>query len=154
MTDIRFYHLERRSSEQALPALVEDAYAQRRNVVVEAPDKDFLERLDERLWTYSEESFLPHAIAGEGADSVQPILLTTTSDNPNGAKVRFLLSGAKAGPSLASSTLPYDSVIILFNGSDEQEITAAREQWAELKAAGRAISYWRQGEAGAWEKVR
>ena len=154
MTEIRFYHLEQRSSELALPALVEDAFAQRCNVVVEAPDRDFLDRLDERLWTYSEESFLPHAIAGVGADSAQPILLTTTSDNPNDAKVRFLLAGAKVESSLVASAFTYDRLVVLFNGSDELEITAARAQWAELKAAGRAISYWRQGDGGAWEKMR
>ena len=153
MTEIRFYHLEQQSSEQALPALVEEAFARRVNIVVEAPDKAFLERLDERLWTFSDESFLPHEIAGEGGET-PPIVLTTRSDNPNGAKVRFLLAGAKADPGLAASPAPYEQIVILFNGSDEIEIGAARAQWADLKAAGRAISYWRQREGGDWEKAR
>jgi DNA polymerase III subunit chi len=154
MTEVQFYHLERRTPEQALPALVEEALAQRISVIVEAPDKDLLERLDERLWTYSDEAFLPHAIAGQGEDDRQPVLLTTKGDNPSRATMRLLLAGAKAEPCLAATGSAYDRIVILFNGSDEQEIAAARAQWAELKAAGRSISYWRQGEGGGWEKVR
>jgi DNA polymerase-3 subunit chi len=154
MTEVQFYHLEQRSAEQALPALVEEAFARGGNIVIEATERELLERLDERLWTYSDECFLPHAIAGEGADRLQPILLTLARDNPNGAKVRFMLGGAKAEPSLTSTNPAYERLVILFNGSDEQEIAAARAHWTELKAAGRSISYWRQGEGGAWEKVR
>ena len=153
MSEIHFYHMERRTPDQVLPALVEQAYAARVKVAIEAPDRNTLERVDERLWTFSEESFLPHAIAGDGAPS-QPILLTTASDNLNDAKVRFLLAGAKAEPALIASPGAYERIVILFNGSDEDEITAARAQWAELKASGRAISYWRQTDGGAWEKAR
>jgi DNA polymerase III subunit chi len=153
MTEIHFYHLERRTPEQALPALVEQAFAARVNIAIEAPDRNYLERLDERLWTFSDESFLPHAIAGEAPLS-QAVLLTIASDNPNGAKVRFLLAGAKAESALIASPDSYERIVILFNGSDEDEVAEARAQWAQLKAAGRAISYWRQADAGGWEKVR
>jgi DNA polymerase III subunit chi len=153
MTEIRFFHLERRTPEQALPELVQDAFAQRRKIIVEAPDDDALNRMDERLWTFADESFLPHAIANDGESFRQPILLTKASDNRNGADVRFLLGGAKAGASLEVSPIAAQ-IVILFNGSDEQEIAAARAQWVELKAAGRAISYWRQDAEGVWEKVR
>jgi DNA polymerase-3 subunit chi len=154
MTEIRFFHLEQTTPERALPALVQDAYANRLKVIIEVPDDDLLNILDERLWTFAEESFLPHAIVNDGAPSRQPILLTAESYNGNGAEVRFLLGGAKAGSSLAASRTAYARIVILFNGSDEQEVAAARAQWAELKAAGRNITYWRQDAGGVWEKVR
>lgn len=153
MSEIHFYHLEQRTPEQALPPLVEQAFTARIKVAVEAANRDFLERLDERLWTYSDESFLPHAISADDAQS-QPVLLTASSDNPNGAKIRFLLAGAKAEPVLVASPDAYERIVVLFNGSDESEVAAARAQWTELKAAGRAISYWRQADGGDWEKVR
>jgi DNA polymerase III subunit chi len=153
MTEIRFCHLEQRSSEQALPALVEEQFAKGVKVVVEAPDRELLARLDERLWTYSDDSFLPHAIAGVDA-ARQPILLTIQSDNPNGAAVRMLLGGAKAETCLAAAPDAYQRIVILFNGADADEIAAARAQWTTLKAAGRVISYWREGESGEWERVR
>ncbi len=42
--------------------------------------------LDAKLWSYAEESFLPHGI--DGADAAeQPVLLTTLEHNPNEAHV-------------------------------------------------------------------
>jgi len=154
VTEIQFYHLERRTPEQALPALVEEAFGQNIKVIVEAPDRELIERIDDRLWSFSDESFLPHAIADASVDESQQILLTTTSDNRNGATLRVLLGGAKVAPCLAAAPTAYDRIVVLFNGSDEEEIASARAQWAELRAAGVSVSYWRQVDGGGWAKVR
>lgn len=151
MTEIRFYHLQGRNPEEALPALLEEALAEGARVVVEAPAQEWIEALDDRLWTYSDESFLPH---GRDDPDAQPIFLTTGDDNPNGARRRFLLAGARAAPILAREPTAYERIVILFDGAEEEARTAARAQWAELKAAGHAPTYWREGETGAWEKGR
>jgi DNA polymerase III subunit chi len=153
MTEIRFYHLQGRRPEEALPALLEEALAQGMRAVVEAPAREWIEALDERLWTYSDESFLPHGMASDEPEA-QPIYLTTGDDNPNGARLRVLLAGARAAPILASQPTVYARIVILFDGADEEARTAARAQWSELKAAGHAPTYWREGETGAWEPGR
>ncbi len=150
MTEIRFYHLQRRKPEDALPAILEDALAQDLKVVVEAPDREWIEALDARLWTYSDESFLPHGSARDGEPETQPIFLTTGDDNPNRAQWRILLGGAKAAPILGGRPTVYERIVILFDGADEEARAAARAQWTELKAAGYAPSYWREGETGEW----
>ena len=154
MTEIRFYHLERRKPEEALPAILEDALAQDLKVVVEAPVREWIEALDDRLWTYADESFLPHGTARDGEPETQPIFLTTEGDNPNGAELRILVGGAKAAPILAGQPDAYRRIVILFDGADEEARAGARAQWAELKAAGHALSYWREGETGEWEQGR
>ena len=154
MTEIRFYHLERRKPEEALPAILEEALAQGMRAVVEAPIREWIEALDERLWTYSDESFLPHGAARDGEPEMQPIFLTTGDDNPNGARLRVLLAGARAAPILGAQPTAYERIVILFDGADEDARAGARAQWAELKAAGHAPSYWREGETGAWEQGR
>jgi DNA polymerase-3 subunit chi len=123
-------------------------------VVVEAPQREWIEALDERLWTYSDESFLPHGLARDGEPKTQPILLTTGDDNPNGARLRILLGGARAAPILAREPTAYECIVILFDGANEEARAGARAQWAELKAAGLAVSYWREGESGEWEQGR
>ena len=42
----------------------------------------------------------------------------------------------------------------LFDGRDEEAIAEARREWKRLKDEGRALSYWREGEDGGWEKAR
>jgi DNA polymerase III subunit chi len=151
MTEIRFYHLQRRKPEEALPSILEEALEQKLRVVVEAPALEWVEALDERLWTYADASFLPHGAARDGRSETQPIFLTTGDDNPNGARLRILLGGAKAGPILAAQSAVYERIVILFDGVDPEARTAARAQWTELKAAGHSPSYWREGDTGAWE---
>ena len=154
MTEIRFYHLQRRKPEEALPALLEEALEQGLKTVVEAPVREWIEALDERLWTYSDESFLPHGSARDGEPETQPIFLTTGDDNPNGAGLRILLAGARAAPILEGQPTAYQRIVILFDGADDDARAEARAQWAELKAAGYAPSYWREGETGGWEQGR
>lgn len=152
MGEFRFYHLERRQIDQALPDILEEALAEGLRAIVQAPSPDHVEALNERLWTYSDASFLPHGSARDGEAHVQPVFLTDGEDNPNGAKLRVLLSGVDCGPFLEGA--PYERVILLFDGRDEAAKAEARRQWGLVKAAGATPSYWREGEDGGWEKGR
>jgi DNA polymerase III subunit chi len=154
MTEIRFYHLQRRKAEEALPALLEEALREGWKIVVQAPDRERIEALDERLWTYSDESFLPHGAARDGEPETQPVFLTTEDVSPNGAALRILLGGARAAPILEAPPAGCRRVAILFEGADEEALAAARAQWAELKAAGHAPTYWREDENGGWAPAR
>ncbi|MGD0639302.1 MAG: DNA polymerase III subunit chi [Roseiarcus sp.] len=154
MTEFRFYHLERRRIDQALPEILEDALARGQRAVVQAPSEEQAEALNERLWTYADESFLPHGAARDGEPQAQPIYLTAGEENPNGARLRVLLSGVGAGPFAEVAGAAYDCVILLFDGRDEEMRAEARKQWTLVKTAGAAPSYWREGEDGGWEKGR
>lgn len=58
--EILFYHLERQSLESALPLLVEKSLERGWRVVVRAGSAERLDAIDTALWTYREDSFLPH----------------------------------------------------------------------------------------------
>jgi DNA polymerase IIIc chi subunit len=117
-------------------------------VEVEAPGAlPRVEALDTALWTYRDDSFLPHGTASTGAPERQPVYLTSGEDNPNGAAVRFLVDGAEAGD-LAG----YERAVYLFDGRDVAAVARAREQWSAMKQAGHAVTYWQQNERGKWEK--
>jgi DNA polymerase-3 subunit chi len=151
MTEFRFYHLERRRIDQALPEILEDALAHGLRAVVQAPSIERVEALNERLWTYADESFLPHGSARDGEPHAQPIYLTAGDDNPNRAALRVLLSGVSAAAFVEAG---YERVALLFDGRDEEAVAEARREWTEVKAAGAAPSYWREGEDGGWARVR
>ena len=155
MTEFRFHHLERRRLDQALPDLLEQALAEGVRAVVQASSTEQVEALNERLWTYSEASFLPHGAARDGEPEAQPIYLTDNEENPNGATLRVLLAGVDAAPFAGTAAgRAYERIVLLFDGRDEEARAEARRQWSALKAAGEALGYWREGEDGGWEKVR
>src|SRR5262249_29143533 len=89
MTELLFYHLHRQPLEKVLPTLLEKSLERGWRVVVQAASPERVEALDAHLWTYSDDSFLPHGTTGEPQAPEQPILLTADSGNPNGANVRF-----------------------------------------------------------------
>jgi len=151
VSEFRFLHLERRRIDQALPDILEGALAAGWRVVIQAASEERIEALNERLWTYSDESFLPHGSARDGDPHAQPIYLTAGEDNPNGAQLRVLLSGVSAA---ALAEAGYERVALLFDGRDEEAVADARRQWTEVRAADVAPSYWREGEDGGWERVR
>ena len=146
MTDVLFYHLERQPLERVLPSLVERSLSRGWRAVVQAGSDERVDALDTLLWTYAEESFLPHGTRKDGNTAEQPVFLTTENDNPNGATVRFLVDGAE----LANHT-GYERIVYLFDGNDEDAIARARAQWKAAKSAGCAVTYWQQSPEGRWE---
>ncbi len=82
-----FYHLTRSPLEVTLPVLLARSLKAGWRVVVRGRDEALLGRLDQRLWTDAEESFLPHGMAGGPHDAAQPILLTTGPELPNRPEV-------------------------------------------------------------------
>lgn len=147
MTELLFYHMETRPLDAVLPMLLEKTLERGWRAVVEVGGPERMEALDAALWTYSDDSFLPHAIASGGeSDGSQPILLTDTSVNPNGAKVRFFVDRAR--PARIEG---YDRLVYMFNGHDPDAVTEARQVWRDLKEVF-DLTYWQQDADGRWSK--
>ena len=148
MTEILFYHLHRQPLERVLPTLLERSLERGWRVVVQASSEERVEALDAHLWTFRDDSFLPHGTWREAEAREQPILLTINDDNPNGAAVRFLLDGAPV-PTDAGD---YQRIVLIFDGEDPDAVAAARERWSEAKANGFEATYWQPDEQGRWQR--
>jgi DNA polymerase-3 subunit chi len=146
LTEIRFYHLRTTALDRALPLLLEKLLARGDRVVVMAGSDERVAALDTALWTYEERSFLPHGTARDGSPEDQPIWLTTTAENPNGAKVLVLTEGATAEDG------GWSMVLEIFDGNSDDAVAAARTRWKAHKDAGHELTYWKQDEGGRWEK--
>jgi DNA polymerase-3 subunit chi len=144
--EVWFYHLERASLEDVLRDLLEKTLSRGWRALVRTIDADRLAHLDAWLWTYRDESFLPHGLAGEAAFDRQPILLTTGEENLNEAQVLFVLDEPPGDISA------YERCILIFDGADEAAVTRARSLWSAWKAADLSVAYWKQGETRGWEK--
>ena len=148
MTEILFYHLKGQSPEQVLPALLQKSLDRGWRVVVQAATEERIEALDAHLWTWRDDSFLPHGTSREAEAANQPIVLTVGDDNPNGAVVRFLIEGA----TMPSDVVAYERVVLLFSGEDPDAVEAARARWSEAKSAGFEVTYWQTDERGGWQR--
>ncbi|MGQ0527332.1 MAG: DNA polymerase III subunit chi [Alphaproteobacteria bacterium] len=146
MTDIRFYHMERHALEQTLPPLLTKALENGHRVIVKAQDEVEVEKLNEYLWTWNQNSFLPHGSQKDGNVSEHPVFLTADDSNPNGADVLILTQGAQS-PDIGA----YKLCCEMLDGKDKTSVEGARTRWKIYKDAGYDVTYWQQGEKG-WEK--
>jgi len=147
MTEVLFYHLERSPLERVLPELLEKSLERGWRAIVQAGSVERMEALDASLWTYKEESFLPHGTDQQADPHTQPILLTTETANQNNAHIRFLVDGAKI-----DDVSDYVRAIYMFNGLDPDDLKNARTQWKSYKNTDHELTYWAQNELGRWEK--
>ena len=148
MTEVLFYHLQDMTLENVLPPLLEKSLERGWRVVVQSTSEERADALDAHLWTYRDDSFLPHATWRAGEASDQPIVLTAEPGNPNSAKIRFLIDNA----ALPADSASYERLVLVFNGDDSDALTAARSAWAECKSRGFEVTYWQADERGRWQR--
>lgn len=146
MTEVRFYHLLEQRLERVLPQLLEVSLQRGWRVVVQAASDERVEALDAHLWTYRDDSFLPHGTSRSPDAADQPVLLTADESNANNATVRFLIDGA---PFPADMT-HYERLVLIFDGNDDDLVARAREQWSQAKGQGHEASYWQPDDSGRW----
>jgi len=147
LTEHWFYHLEKSSMEAVLPGLLEKTLAKGWRALVKVPQERLAE-LDGYLWTYTDQSFLPHGRDDEPLSDAQPIRLTSAANSAENAEAVFLLEGAHI-----DDLTGVQRCITLINGRSDAAVAHARTQWKTLKDEGTDISYWKQNERGAWAKA-
>jgi DNA polymerase-3 subunit chi len=148
VTEVLFYHLQRQPLEAVLPALLEKSLERGWRAVVQVTSEERLAALDDHLWTYSDDGFLPHGTEPEPHAADQPVVIAVTEGNPNGASIRFLVDGAALPPDASA----YQRMVILFDGNDSEALALARDQWRAVKDAGHDATYWQQDARGRWER--
>lgn len=144
-----FYHLQRTTLERAVGPLLEKCLEKGWRVLAISADPARRAALDEALWTYSDDGFLPHGQAeAEGLDPAkQPVLISETADNPNSAAVALLMDGTEL-----ATDAPFERCMVMFDDGDAQARKIARAQFKAAKDAGLTARYFQQGPNG-WKEA-
>ena len=147
MSRVDFYHLQKQSLEEVLPKLLEKAYASGNKIKVKIGTESRVDFLNSLLWTYNDESFLPHGSKKDGAAELQPIWLSAGDDNPNGATMLFLTDDAMP---VEGDTENYARIFNIFDGNNPEALQDARNLWKNLRSSGAELHYWQQDNDGRW----
>lgn len=145
-----FYQLSCSTPEAALPLLLERCLKKGLRGLVRGADAGRLEALDLALWSFRPEAFLPHGREGQpdhGGGARNPIWLTSSQGNANGAHVLFLIDGADAPDAEA-----FQRACFVFSGADAAAVANARTRWRQGKEAGFSLAFWRENDEGGWRK--
>jgi len=144
-----FYHLQSTTLERAAGPLLEKCLERGWRVLAISEHAARRTALDEALWTYDDNSFLPHG-ATDTADldpEVQPILISSQAVNRNGASVALLIDGAEL-----PVTAPFERCMVMFDDGDAETRQKAREQFKAAKEAGLTARYFQQKGRG-WQEA-
>ena len=141
-----FYHLEASTIEGVLPGLLEKTRQKGWRALVKLPEAQ-LKEMDDYLWTYKDDSFLPHGRDDEPMADQQPITLSSTAQIAAGHDAVFLLGGAEI-----SDMTGVERAMVMINGRSQEDVQRERARWKALKNTGATLSYYQQNERGGWEK--
>jgi len=147
VTEVSFYHLLHTPLDRALPKLIQKVLESGARAVIRTGSAERAEALSSVLWTFDQNSFLPHGTARDGNADRQPVWITPDDENPNGADILVLTDGATAGEITA-----WRRCLEMFDGRDDAAVAEARRRWSDYKAADHELTYWQQTERGGWEK--
>lgn len=147
MSRIDFYHLQKQNLEDVLPKLLEKAYSSGAHINVKVGTEARVDFFNSLLWTYNDESFLPHGSKKDGAAELQPIWLSSDDDNPNNAAMLFLTDDAAPAE---GDTEKYTRIFNIFDGNNPEALQNARELWKSLRQSGAELHYWQQDNDGRW----
>ena len=148
MAEVLFYHLTTHRLERALPALVERTVERSWRAVVRTVSEERAIELSDLLWTFRPDAFVPNAHAGDDLEpEPQPVWITVEDDAPNEADVRFVVDSASP-----PDEVDVERLVLMFDGDDEDAVSAARRHWKTFRDAGHTLTYWQQDEGGRWSK--
>ena len=130
MTRVDFYILEGSTSvEDFACRLTDKVYGLGQTAALWLPGPGEAESLDRRLWTFRQESFIPHALAEQASgDDPEPIILCT--DQPVPAAILINLTGHMAPEPSAFTRIA--EVI----PDDEDARREARDRYRRYREAG------------------
>lgn len=134
---VDFYQLTRDPAEKVLSPIAQRVLDGGGRLLVVGGDAGQLDAISAALWTAKPDSFLAHAKAGEGDDSIQPILLSNEPAAANGARFIALADGQ-----WRTEALEFDRTFYLFPPDTTNN---ARAAWRALgEADGVERHYWKQ----------
>jgi DNA polymerase III subunit chi len=138
---VDFYQLTRDPAEKVLPPIAQRVLDGGGRLLV-VGDGAQLDAVSAALWAFKSDSFLAHSKAGEGDDSLQPILLSTETFSANLAKFIALADGV-----WREQALEFDRVFYMFPPSHTDNARAAWRALADNENIERR--YWKQ-DGGKW----
>ena len=150
--EVMFYHLLRQPLERVLPPLLQKTLQRDWRALVRCGNPLRIRPLSDAIWTWREDSFIPHGAVEDGHLEHQPILIVEAEEEgaPNHADILFLVEGA---PPREEDYARFQRICVLFADADTALKQRARELWKALRGReGLALTYWQQDARGRWER--
>lgn len=130
MPKIDFYILSEGSRLQLACLLIDKAYKNQHRVYVHTENQQEAHQLDELIWTFRDESFIPHNLYGEGPEPAPPIQIGFSLRPEKHRDILINLS-----PTIPEFFQQFNRVLeLVANDARDQEI--ARDRFRQYRSQG------------------
>lgn len=140
MAKVDFYEAKGSSWDAALCELVEKEYKNGQNIYLWAESDEEAIRFDKLLWTFRDDSFVPHDMRDETTTIANRVVVGSTPGNPNSAQC--LVLARNAAP---EETAGFARIIDLAPKDVPRLLELARKRYSAFKKAGFQVTFHRAG---------
>ncbi len=147
MTQIIFYNTAPLQVENTLFNLIEKSIENGYKSLLLFNDKDKCSAIDEKLWTYKQNSFLPHSSENEKiSDEIDiPIYLSTKNENPYKAELLFSIDGF-----LPDNINNFERVIIIVDVNNKILLEEYKKYYLDINDDFEDIVFYKSDDNGKW----
>ena len=147
MTQIIFYSTAPLQVEKTLFALLEKSLEKGNKSLLLFKDKEKCLSINEQLWTYKQNSFLPHISEDDEIydDIDVPVYLSTKNENPFKAELLFSIDGF-----LPDNIDHFERVIIIIDVNDELLNEKYKNYYLDINNNFEDIVFYKSDDNGKW----
>tara|TARA_B100000674_G_scaffold373234_1_gene315725 strand:- start:368 stop:832 length:465 start_codon:yes stop_codon:yes gene_type:complete len=147
VTQIIFYSTAPLQVEKTLFALLEKSLEKGNKSLLLFRDKEKCLSINEQLWTYKQNSFLPHISEDDQIyDDIDiPVYLSTKNENPFKAELLFSIDGY-----LPDNIQHFERVIIIIDVNDEILNEKYKNYYLDINKNFEDIVFYKSDDNGKW----
>jgi DNA polymerase-3 subunit chi len=137
MTEVIFVEVNAGRIEIRACEIAEENYARGNRLQIIALDQEQAERLDDLLWTFKHDTFIPHGLwTGSPDEPTQPIVITTSKEPVQGMD-SLLMMGYGDVDLVSQFSQAFHLVVV----DNQERIAGSRGYWTLLKEAGFSLRH-------------
>ena len=141
-----FYNSSQRDIIADISWLTEKLYKARNTILVYCKDYENVKIIDDFLWTYQDDGFIPHSIEKQDQVSVYPILITSKIDKDYEHNTLLALNGVLIEKEVCQK---FANVYYFFDNQESKEKENARIMWKNFVSQNVGCKYW-VNKANKW----
>ncbi|MFL2801009.1 MAG: DNA polymerase III subunit chi [Paracoccaceae bacterium] len=136
---VYFYNSSHRDIIYDIAVLTEKLFLKNDRIVIFCTDQETVEVVDNFLWAYREDSFIPHSINRNEKTLAYPILITSSIDEGYEHDVLLVLNGVLIKE---KDWQKFNKIYYFFDDQDNKEKENARAMWKSCSSLNAECKYW------------
>ena len=150
MKEIFFYNTESRDFLKDIALLTEKLFKLGLKVLIICPDDTVSSFFDDFLWSYKEDSFVPHIVVDKNYNQLETIIISKAQLDIESFKTLIVFNGSTVDTVYCNK---FDKTYYFFDNNKQNERKMARAIWKEAINLGSRCKYWKV-EKNKWNLVR